>query len=360
LAERDEERRTLRDLADLSRDGLIACDRRLGLTFCNRAATTLLGVAAPADDGTGRWPNGLGPVRAALGRALLGRESTLRVPRFLEGRRICLDAVARPVFAEDGELIGAALRIADPARDQPGAVAVLEEVQTLARRLQAPLGSIGGFAAMLREEAAGTLNPLQRELADSLSVEARSAIGTIQRFLESSSARTTEVFTVAPCDVGRLVVEAAERITPAAEQRGVQVRLRLVNPLPIVHGCSERLARLLHGLLDNAVSFSPAGAHVEVFAGELEGRLRITVSDQGPGVPVADRERIFDRFYRAENQPRTGRHGMGLGLTICRYIAEEHGGQVWAHDSVLGGAGFTVSLPRRSRAGRLAALSVAS
>jgi signal transduction histidine kinase len=109
------------------------------------------------------------------------------------------------------------------------------------------------------------------------------------------------------------------------------------------------LRRMISNLVDNAVQHSPDGGTVSVGLRHESGRFRITVTDQGPGVPDAQRERVFDRFFRIDkSRSRAQRQsgGAGLGLAIARWIAEAHGGTLTLQSSGAQGSCFEISLPR--------------
>lgn len=150
------------------------------------------------------------------------------------------------------------------------------------------------------------------------------------------------------------LIELMRNIISVAEGQAAkrEVRLRVALPREAVslRGLEARLAQVFHNLIDNALSFSPAGATLLVEAAKdtLDGKpaARITVTDEGPGVPEDNLESIFERFY--SERPETegfGNHS-GLGLSICRQIVDAHGGLIWAENRTnQTGARFTVVLP---------------
>jgi two-component system sensor histidine kinase KdpD len=99
----------------------------------------------------------------------------------------------------------------------------------------------------------------------------------------------------------------------------------------------------LINLLDNAAKFSPPGSEIEVGVEPDSRFLQVWVADHGSGIPTADLERIFEKFYRIERPDAV--HGTGLGLSICKGIVEAHGGQIWAENRPEGGARITFRLP---------------
>ncbi len=106
-----------------------------------------------------------------------------------------------------------------------------------------------------------------------------------------------------------------------------------------LEGVAERLERAVNNLLDNAARHSPPGGTIEVEVGHAGVRVR----DHGPGIDAEDLPHVFDRFYRGANV--RGQQGSGLGLSIVRQVAEQHGGSVSAENAPDGGAVFTIQLP---------------
>ena len=101
----------------------------------------------------------------------------------------------------------------------------------------------------------------------------------------------------------------------------------------------------LRNLVENAVNYSSEGGRIELGARVEEGRVLLTVGDYGPGMPDADLNRVFERFYRVDKSRTRDPGGTGLGLSIVRHLVELHGGRVHADNRRGGGAIFTISLP---------------
>lgn len=149
-------------------------------------------------------------------------------------------------------------------------------------------------------------------------------------------------------DVGRLI----EDLLPAWERRAGENNVRIAFARPgvgaaVLAGDEGRLGRALDNLVDNAISFSPPEGLVEIAAARLDDELVVSIEDQGPGIPAAARERIFDRFHSDRPETETfGKHS-GLGLAIARAIVEGHAGRLLAGERQDGsrGARFTIRLP---------------
>lgn len=165
-----------------------------------------------------------------------------------------------------------------------------------------------------------------------------------------------------PLDLAAVVAGAVDRHRPAFLAKGVGLADRLHSPATVL-GDPDRLLQVAGNLLDNALKYTPSGGRVTVAVdsvgddgtardgGDPEGRggarVRLVVSDSGPGVDPIDLPFVFDRFYRA--QGARGTQGAGLGLAICRALVEAQGGSIAADAGPDGGARFTVLLPAARR-----------
>jgi two-component system, OmpR family, sensor histidine kinase KdpD len=121
------------------------------------------------------------------------------------------------------------------------------------------------------------------------------------------------------------------------------VTVKLPRDLPLVEIDSLLIERVFANLLENAVKYTPPGTPVEISAASDRNELVVTVSDQGPGIPAGQENRIFEKFHRIDSEGSQG--GAGLGLSICRSIVEAHGGRIWADNLSTGGAAFHFALP---------------
>jgi two-component system, OmpR family, sensor histidine kinase KdpD len=159
-----------------------------------------------------------------------------------------------------------------------------------------------------------------------------------------------------PVDMREVVGRSVRRLRRAlAEHR---LNLHLPRDLPEVAGDAVLLEQVMTNILDNAAKYAPAGSTIDVDAEARSGRLVLSVGDEGPGIAPAEREKIFDMFYRVragDGQPA----GTGLGLAICKGIVEAHGGRIEvtaASDDGLG-TKVTLRLPLASVAATKAGLA---
>jgi signal transduction histidine kinase len=149
-----------------------------------------------------------------------------------------------------------------------------------------------------------------------------------------------------PLDVGALIGEVIAEEHHLAETKDIALEGRLPDGLPAVLADRDTLQRVLVNLLDNALKFTPGGGRVWVEARPEAEAVRVGVVDTGSGIPVEERERVFEKFTQVRRQAEA-RRGSGLGLTFCRMAVEAHGGRIWVEDGPEGkGSRFAFTIPR--------------
>ena len=150
------------------------------------------------------------------------------------------------------------------------------------------------------------------------------------------------------CSVDSLFAGVETDLEDALESRRQSVERRIAPDAQTVSGDPAKLHDALRNLLENAINYAPEGSRIVMAARRQDGRILLTVTDEGPGIPEADLPRIFERFYRVDKaRSRDGRDpgGTGLGLSIVKHLVELHGGHVSAANGPSRGAIFTVDLP---------------
>jgi signal transduction histidine kinase len=196
----------------------------------------------------------------------------------------------------------------------------------------------------------------QRRALQILDREARRLAFLVENLLQFSSPRQPTSFMPAATALGRLVTDVVESFAPLAAARGVRIEVHAPDGIEAFVD-RDMLQQVLLNLLDNAVKYGPdnqtvtveltdqaqAGAN-DAISGADDGRIAISVSDQGPGVPEPDRLRVWERFWRGRST--NGVTGTGIGLAVAKEIVVLHGGEIRVEDAPGGGARFVVRLPR--------------
>jgi len=233
-------------------------------------------------------------------------------------------------------------RQVDPAAD---ALETMRRVYVAAvsHELLTPLTIIKGHVELLADPAirhdAALAEPALRTIEEEVD-RLRRQVGNV---LDSTRVSAGQFSIVrVPLALRPLVEETLRRF--GGRSRLHQFVADLPEPLPLVHGDQDRLESVLYNLLDNAVKYAPQGGRVLVRAVVQPTVVEISVEDEGPGIPVAEREHVFQPYYRVAAGSTS--KGSGLGLYICEAIVAAHGGRVWVQSGKRGGAVVHFTVPR--------------
>jgi signal transduction histidine kinase/CheY-like chemotaxis protein len=220
-----------------------------------------------------------------------------------------------------------------------------EFLATLSHELRTPLSSIQGWTQIL-------LHP------DAKEADFAKGIATIQRNVKLQVEIVEDLLDMSRIITGKIrldvrrvnlveIIEAAlEAMRPAAEAKGIRVKVTLDTLVGPVRGDASRLQQVLWNLLSNAVKFTPKGGQVKVCLERVDSHVEISVNDSGEGIPPAFLPHVFDRFRQADSSSTRKHGGLGLGLAIVKQLVELHGGKVHAKSPGPGkGATFLVVLP---------------
>jgi two-component system phosphate regulon sensor histidine kinase PhoR len=218
-------------------------------------------------------------------------------------------------------------------------------VANVSHEFKTPLTAIQGFAETL---LGGALEEPQNS---------RRFLGIIRDHAARLARLTDDLLELSQAEAGRLELEMQplsvsgliEACLDTTRLKGREKNLTLAadcpSDLPLVRGDQARLREALQNLLDNAVQYTPPGGRVTVRAARVDGQVSIAVTDTGIGIPQADQERIFERFYRVDAARSREVGGTGLGLSIAKHLVEAHGGRIRVESEVGRGSTFTLLLP---------------
>ena len=220
-----------------------------------------------------------------------------------------------------------------------------EFLATLSHELRTPLNAIVGWTQILRS-AAGDPDDLAEGLAV-IDRNARAQTQIIEDILDMSRIVAGKLrLDVRPVDLAGLVRAGVDTVQPAADAKGVRLRVVLDPAAGAVAGDPNRLHQVFWNLLSNAVKFTPRGGHVRVSLGAVDGHAEVTVTDTGEGIPAEFLPHVFDRFRQADASTTRRHGGLGLGLAIVKQLVELHGGSVRVASPGPGrGSTFAVALP---------------
>ena len=212
-----------------------------------------------------------------------------------------------------------------------------------------PLTSIKASVTMLIEDAHFKAGNLDRNAHNELLEVINEETDRLNTFVESmvEAARFqagSALLTRSPASAEEIILKAARRSKALTQTH--KLRSTIEPDLPSLRVDARSLVEALFNLIDNAAKYAPEGTEITIAAARQNGGVRFSVEDEGRGVAQADRELVFQRFYRDQSSP-SNKHGLGMGLAIVRGIIEAHGGKIWIEQGTKG-ARFVFDLPVNS------------
>ena len=346
------ERRKLEALAGSVSAGLLMTDYAGTVTFCNERASSLLALDAGAVVGRSvSWFAEALESRAADGEAFRWGWQTLNEAvyswptdefAFSGDGSAVFQFTAFPVLDDGGDVQGRGYFIIDVTRERAVDRMKTEFIGLASHELRTPLTGIQGFSELLR---AAPESPHAREWADRINREAGRLASIVESLLSVSRIErgalelASEAVPIAP------LIREAVAIMHLDDEGIHRVEVSHDEPNLAVHGDPERLLQVLVNLLDNAVKYSPGGGSIRIDCTQEDEAVRLSVADEGLGIPADRIGRVFDRFERIGGEERAAIRGTGLGLYIVREFVHAMGGTVTVESGEGDGSTFTVTLP---------------
>ena len=306
-------------------EGVIVADAQHRVMLVNPAARVLLSLPAGED----------------------GQAVGLLADQLMPTSERVIRSYSSPVRDDAGATLGTVTVLRDTTRDQEVERLKSEFLTVVSHELQTPLTAIKGALELVLDDETGELSRVQRRFLDTIDRNCARLVSLVGDLLDLSRLEAGRIeLEPQALDTCTVVRGALSAVTNLFESRGTTVRLDVPESLPPILGDRRRVEQILTNLLSNAAKYTPGGGLVEVAARSENGHVQLAVADNGPGVPEAEREIVFDKFYRGRDAIRHGEAGSGLGLAIVKSLVELHGGSVYVENSQPRGARFVVLLPR--------------
>jgi signal transduction histidine kinase len=264
-------------------------------------------------------------------------------------REISSDRLSRPVKIRSQDEFG---ELAHAFNEMSGRLRKEERMRSdfismLSHEIRTPLTSIRESVNMIQEEVMGPVNTRQQKFLEIAGAEI-SRIGDLLNHLMQASRLEPGLLTIRlePVDPHSLITECTNSIKPAAEAKGIEMRIQVPSQLAPIVGDPKQLQQALLNYLSNAVKFSDPDTRVIVGVRQsrAKNRLSFYVRDNGPGILEEDQAFLFNKYYRGQRE-RERLEGVGLGLSIVKNIIESHHGKVWVRSQVGRGSTFGFTLP---------------
>jgi signal transduction histidine kinase len=276
-----------------------------------------------------------------LGMLWAGRRSA---EPFTEGDLTFLNALAQ----EAGLAIRNA-RLYERERQQVQRLQTLEALQAsfvsvASHELRTPLTCIKTSVDMLESTQSRDLPEVRAELLQTISHHTKRLETLVDDLMDATRLQAGQLtLSLQPTDLRLLVEKTVRAFAPLVDGKKQSIDLDLREPVEPVLLDRHRIEQVITNLISNAHKFAAKGGHIGIAVAKDDGQLRLTVTDDGPGIPADQQERIFEKFYVITDS--RGVSGVGLGLYIARQLVELHGGHIWVESEPGKGCAFHVVLP---------------
>ncbi|HEX7082961.1 MAG TPA: GAF domain-containing protein [Gaiellaceae bacterium] len=314
-------------------DGIVAVDREGEVVVWNRAAAEITGV--PASEAIGRTP------LQVLQRDLQsGAGAGSRLVSIMRGGEEVWLSLSEALMRDPaGAVAGRIYAFRDISAERAVEQMKSDFVSTVSHELRTPLTSIYGFAQTLLREDIAFDDADRRTFMGYIARESERLTTIVDALLDVARLDSGGVrLSLGPTDVSRVVDDVVAGVQPDGHEFVADVD----EPGLRAQADPDKLRQVLDQLVSNAIKYSPAGGKVTVSARRRSDAVEVAVADQGTGVPVADRERIFSKFYKAGGAQT---RGTGLGLFIAQGLVREMGGRMWVDSEEGRGSRFAFELP---------------
>jgi signal transduction histidine kinase len=283
-------------------------------------------------------------VSAVVEEEPLGIDEVMRIldetSRVIEAnRRLEEKSLALETATNELKQANARLQVLDRLKD--------DFIATVNHELRTPLTSIRTFSEILRDHP-GLPESERQDFLRVVVTETERLTRLINQLLDLSKIESEDAPpAMVPIDLAAVAAECAAAMRQVFAANRVTLRLDLGEAPAWTSGDRDRLVQVVVNLLGNAAKFSPRGSgRVTLSLAGGDDTVELVVADNGPGIQVADREAVFERFRQVGDTMTAKPGGAGLGLAICRQIIEQHGGRIWVEGEVGKGAVFKVRLAR--------------
>jgi len=345
-------------------DGVMVTDARGRVILFNAAAERVLEI--PREKVLGRTTREMLGLYGAEGRAWLdaieewAANPADHIPGDFTAERVQLgDRVVSvhvsPVIMGT-EYLGTVSVFRDVTAEVEAERAKSEFVSTVSHELRTPMTSIKGYTDLLLMGAVGELTEQQRHFVTIIRNNADRLTALVSDLLDISRIESGRVeLDLRAVPIHEVVEQVVGSLQPRAQSRDLTMEVHVDKDLPAVWGDSDRIAQILTNLVGNAIQYTPPGGKITVSAQvRADEMMEVSVADTGIGIAREDQEKIFDRFFRADDPFVQETPGTGLGLPITASLVAMHGGEIWVESELGEGSTFTFTLPL-ARAMRAAA-----
>jgi PAS domain S-box-containing protein len=331
-------------------DGLIMVDKNKRVVLINPKAGKFLGIKEKEMLGKTLLELRRVPLIKKLSQ-LLGKEIKFKEEEyelFLEKPTEKFFQVVIVGVSVEKEQAGTMIVLHDITREKTLERLKTEFISIAAHQLRTPLSSVKWILKMMVDGDLGTLLLEQKEFVRKAYEANEKMIRLVNDLLDISRIEEGKFgFNFSKYDFNKFMKEVVASFKEQAERGKVKLKLKIgKSALPLVFD-QQRIKMSLSNLLDNAIRYTMPQGEITVSVAEKEDFAEVSIKDTGVGIPEEQKDRIFSKFFRADNVVRMQTEGTGLGLYLCKNIIEKHGGKIWFESKEGKGTSFYFTLPKK-------------
>ncbi|TFG73554.1 MAG: GAF domain-containing protein [Anaerolineales bacterium] len=336
--------------------GVMVADAEGKITLFNIAAERILSITK--NQALGRYQDDILGLYGSGAREWLARieqwkqrpgdsgSESFLAQRLEVGRRF-VSVHLSPVISSAREFLGVVAVFRDITAEIEADRAKSDFVSTVSHELRTPMTSIVGYVDLIVKGVVGPLTEMQMSFLKKVKANADRLTTLVNDLLDISRLEQGRVeLKFEAISIGELIQQIVELVMPKIVEKNQLLESIIPVDLPKVYGDPARLRQILTNIMGNAYKYTPAGGKITIWAYVREAMMHVAVTDTGIGIAPENQKRIFERFYRVENDPAVYEvSGTGLGLAITLSLIQMHGGNISLESELGKGSTFTFAIP---------------
>lgn len=338
-------------------EGVVAFSDRGEVVFVNAQALTALAVTQ--DDFIGKHIIQVMTALDEKGKELSAEKNPIH-QALLKGKRIASQDVcfrnsrgrlfpaavtASAVFLH-GALIGGVVVFRDITKEKDVDRMKTDFISLASHQLRTPLSAMKWLGEILLSGDSGPLNEEQRKMIQNIYSSNERMIGLVNALLNISRIESGRIIIdPKPVELKRLVEEVLEELDQKIKEKGHNVSIHVEDGLNAINADPKLVRHIYMNLLTNSIKYTPPGGEIKIALSKKGAEVVSQISDNGFGIPKAQHEKIFEKFFRAQNVAKKETDGTGLGLYLVKQVVDSSGGKVWFESDENRGTTFWFTLP---------------
>jgi len=327
VTEISQEKNRIEAILESMVDGVIAVDRDGEITLINPAASRIFNIEAEKIEGKDLLTTLFSHrIEMYLQRAFDTKKSIKREIKYKNPEQKIIQATFIPLLDEEDKITGGVIVLTDITELRKLETVRNDFVANVSHELRTPLTSIVGYLDTLLEsdvedpEIRNKFLKIIKEEADRLSI--------LIKDLLNLSEIESHTFDLKPGSFKNVLNKVIKLMEKNAEKKEIELQFEIADDLSPVYMVREQIKQVLINLFDNAIKYTPRAGKIKITVRQVDDKVYFSIKDNGMGIPQADQERIFERFYRVDKARSRAFGGTGIGLSIVRNIIKQHGSEI--------------------------------